>query len=130
MGGRCKFGPRAKREMISRLLAGEKARAIARSMGCSPTTVTAARDRLLGASEGERASGAWCVPRPPVPGCCPWQLSVEEEEKILDARERTNWGPMRLQFLCGRHRSTIWKVLQRHGVESPAPAAPAEHPAL
>ena len=115
MDGRCKFGPRAKREMVSRLLAGEKARAIARSMGCSPTTVTAARDRWLGASEGERASGAWCVPRRPVPGGCPWQLSGEEEEKILDARERTNWGEMRLQFLCGRHRSTIGRVLRRHG---------------
>ena len=43
--GRCRFGPRAKREMVARLLAGEKARAIARSMGCSPTTVTTARDR-------------------------------------------------------------------------------------
>jgi hypothetical protein len=38
-------------------------------------------------------------------------LSVEEEEKILDARERTNWGEMRLQFLCGRHRSTIGRTV-------------------
>ena len=36
------------------LLAGEHARAIARSMGCSPTTVTTARDRWLAASEAER----------------------------------------------------------------------------
>jgi hypothetical protein len=26
-----------------------------------------------------------------------------------------NWGPMRLTYLTGRHRSTIWKVLARHG---------------
>jgi transposase InsO family protein len=43
-------------------------------------------------------------------------LSAEQEQAILDARTKTNWGPMQLAFLCGRHRSTIWKVLHRHGV--------------
>src|SRR3954447_2538391 len=114
--GRCRFGPRAKREMVSRVLAGEKARAIARAMGCSPTTVTTARDRWLAAGEGERASAAWCAPPRPVPRSCPWALSSEEEQRILDARARTNWGPMRLTWLTGRHRSTCWKVLKRHGV--------------
>src|SRR3954469_8003417 len=114
--GRCRFGPRAKREMVARLLAGEKARAVARSMGCSPTTVTTARDRWLEASEGERVSGAWCAPRRPVPRSCPWALSAAEEQRILDARARTNWGPMRLTWLTGRNRSTCWKVLARHGV--------------
>jgi transposase InsO family protein len=113
--GRCRFGPRLKREMVARLLAGEKARAIARSLGCSPTTVTRTRDRWLEATEAERASGAWCAPRRPVPGSCPWQLERAEEEKILEARERTNWGEMRLQAVCGRHRSTIGRVLRRNG---------------
>ena len=31
--GRCRFGPRAKREMVARVLAGESARRVARSMG-------------------------------------------------------------------------------------------------
>ena len=114
--GRCRFGPRAKREMVSRLLAGEKARAIARSMGCSPTTVTTARDRWLQASEQQRRDGSWCWPRRPVPRSCPWRLSPAQEQGILDARERTNWGPMRLQAITGRHRGTIFRVLCRHGV--------------
>ena len=114
--GRCRFGPRAKREMVARLLAGEKARAIARSMGCSPTTVTTTRDRWLEASPAERASGAWCALRRPVPRSCPWALSAADEQLILDARAKTNWGPMRLTWLTGRHRSTCWKVLWRHGV--------------
>ena len=38
------------------------------------------------------------------------------EQRILDARAKTNWGPMRLTWLTGRHRSTCWKVLHRHGV--------------
>jgi transposase InsO family protein len=102
--------------MVARLLAGEKARQVARSMGCSPTTVTAARDRWLAASEQERASGAWCAPRPPVPKTCPWRLSEQQERRILEARAKSNWGPMRLTALTGRHRSTNWKVLRRHGV--------------
>ena len=116
--GECRFGPRAKREMVARLLAGERARAIARSIGCSPTTVTAARDRWLQASEAERVSGAWCAPRRPVPRSCPWALSAAQEQAILDARAKTNWGPMRLTMLTGRHRSTCWKVLRRHGVSA------------
>jgi len=113
--GRCRFGPRAKREMVARLLAGEKARAIARSMGCSPTTVTTARDRWTAASQTERASGAWCAPRRPVPKSCPWALSAEQEQTVLRAREKTNCGPMQLTAITGRHRSTNYKVLKRHG---------------
>jgi FixJ family two-component response regulator len=59
--GRCRFGPRAKREMIDRVLAGESARSVARSLRCSPSTVTAACARWQRASEAERASGAWSV---------------------------------------------------------------------
>jgi transposase InsO family protein len=114
--GRCRFGPRAKREMVARVLAGESARRVARSMGCSPTTVTTAWDRWQRASEAERASGAWCAPRRPVPRSCPWALSAGDERRILDARARTNWGPMRLAVLVGRHRGTVYRVLKRHGV--------------
>jgi transposase InsO family protein len=116
MDGRCRFGPRAKREMIVRLERGESARSIARSMGCSPTTVTTARARWVAASESERASGAWSWPRPPVPRSCPWSLPAEAEQAILEARAKTNWGPMQLAAVTGRHRSTCWKVLRRYGV--------------
>jgi transposase InsO family protein len=50
------------------------------------------------------------------PRSCPWALTSEQEQAILTARAKTNYGPMQLQFLTGRHRSTIWKVLRRHGV--------------
>jgi transposase InsO family protein len=101
--------------MVARVFAGEHARAVARSMACSPSTVTTARDRWLAASETERAHASWCAPRRPVPGSCPWALSAEQEQAILDARARSNWGPMRLTWLTGRLRSTCWKVLKRHG---------------
>jgi hypothetical protein len=67
------------------------------------------------ASGAERAWRECLSTRRPVPRSCPWALSTEQEQAILEARERTNWGPMRLTFLTGRHRSTVWKVLARHG---------------
>jgi len=50
-----------------------------------------------------------------VPRSCPWRLAPAEEQRILDARERTNYGPARLAGIVGYRRSTIWKVLARHG---------------
>jgi transposase InsO family protein len=125
--GRCKFGPRAKREMVTRLLAGETAREIARAMGCSAATVTGARDRWREASAAERADGRWCAPRRPVPHSCPWALAGEVQERICQARRRTGWGPMRLAALVGRHRSSVWKVLRRHGLSRRPPRPRHSH---
>jgi transposase InsO family protein len=101
--------------MIRRRQAGESLRQIAASMACSPATVKTQWDRWQQADDAARADFSCLAPRRPVPRCCPWQLSVEDEQRILAARARTNFGPMRLQPICGRHRSTIWKVLKRHG---------------
>lgn len=90
--GRCRFGPRAKREMVARWLSGESARSIARALACSATTVTTARDRWQAASELERESGEWCAPRPPVPRSCPWALSVEAERIILEGAREDQLG--------------------------------------
>jgi transposase InsO family protein len=46
----------------------------------------------------------------------PRRLSAAEEEPILRARRETNLGPGRLAGIVRRARSTIWKVLHRHGV--------------
>jgi hypothetical protein len=49
---------------------------------------------------------------------CPWALSAEAEQAILTARARTNWGPMRLTYLTGRHRSTVWvSATLRHAAD-------------
>src|SRR3954465_14331840 len=82
--GRCRFGPRAKREMGARLLAGETARQVARSMGCSPTTVTTTRARWLGATDTERADGSWCAPGRAGPAV----VSVEAERRRGAAHPR------------------------------------------
>lgn len=113
---RCRFGLAARIEMVRRREAGESFREIAAGLACSPATVKTNCDRWQEASAEARADFSCLHPRRPVPKSCPHALTAEEEQRILRARERTNWGPMRLTALTGRHRSTIWKVLKRHGV--------------
>lgn len=102
--------------MVRRRQAGESLRSIARSMACSPTTVQTAWRRWLEADDQAREDFSCLLPRKPIPRSCPHALSPADEQRILDARARTNWGPMRLAAVCGRHRATVWKVLKRHGV--------------
>jgi transposase InsO family protein len=55
----------------------------------------------------------------------PRQLSRLAEEPILQARRQTGYGPGRLAWIVRRARSTIWKVLRRHGLSRlPRPQLP------
>jgi hypothetical protein len=54
--------------------------------------------------------------RPCTPHRQPRRLGAAEEEPILRARRQTGLGPGRLAGICRRPRSTIWKVLHRHGL--------------
>lgn len=113
--GRCKLGLAGRLELVRLIEGGASMRVAAASLGVAPATAHRWWHRWIAASEAERASRVCLRARRPVPGSCPWSLPVEQEQAILSARQRTNWGPMRLTFLTGRHRSTIWKVLHRHG---------------
>jgi transposase InsO family protein len=101
--GRCRLGPGGRLALVRLIEQG--------------STATAHRwwHRWCQASEQERASRACLRAHPPIPKSCPWRLTVEAEQRILDARRRTNLGPARLAGLVGYRRSTIWKVLRRHG---------------
>lgn len=113
---RCRFGLAARIEMVRRRESGESLRQIAAALACSPTTVKTQCDRWNAACDEQREDYSCLHPRRPVPKSCPWQLSEADEQKVLRARERTNWGPMRLSVLTGFGRSTNHKVLKRHGV--------------
>jgi len=54
--------------------------------------------------------------RPPIPKHCPHRLSAEAEAQIVELRRRSGRGPQALASILGRPASTIWRVLQRHGV--------------
>jgi len=123
---RCKLGLAGRLELVLLVEGGSTLRAAAAALNVAPATAHRWWHRWRGASEDERASRACLSTRRPVPGSCPWALSREQEQAILDARARTNWGPMRLTFLTGRHRSTIWKVLARHGCSHRRRSAPRQ----
>lgn len=112
---RCKLGLAGRLELVRLIEQGASMRAAAAALGVAPATAHRWWHRWQQATEPQRVSRVCLAARRPVPSSCPWALSVEQEQAILRAREKTNWGPMRLTYLTGRHRSTIWKVLARHG---------------
>jgi transposase InsO family protein len=113
---RCKLGLSGRRELVRLIEEGATLRAAAAALGVAPATAHRWWRRWAQADESERRSLGCLRTRSTRPRSCPWALTRAQEQEILDARAKTNWGPMRLTFLTGRHRSTIWKVLHRHGV--------------
>ena len=113
--GRCRLGLAGRLALVQLIEEGATLRAAAAALGVAPATAHRWWHRWRAASEAERSSRRCLATRSPRPRSCPWSLSSEDERRILRARERTNFGPARLQGLCGRRRSTIWKVLHRHG---------------
>ena len=114
---RCKLGLAGRLELVRLIESGCSFRAAAAAeSSVSPATAHRWWHRWAAASEDERASLACLRTR----SLAAAVVSVGAERGggagDPDAREKTNYGPMRLQFLTGRHRSTIWKVLARHGV--------------
>jgi transposase InsO family protein len=114
--GRCKLGLRGRLQLVLLVENGSTLRAAAAALGVAPGTAHRWWHRWKDASPTDRASRACLRTRSSRPRSCPWALSSEDEQAILTARAKTNYGPMQLQFLCGRHRSRVWKVLRRHGV--------------
>ena len=119
-------------ELVLLVEQGSTLRAAAAALSVAPATAHRWWHRWQEASHAERASRVCLRARSPLPQLVP--VGVERGAGAGDPqapREKTNYGPMQLQFLTGRHRSTIWKVLNRHGVSPPAPhRASAEHTPL
>jgi len=113
---RCKLGLQGRLELVRRIESGATMRAAAAALGVAPGTAHRWWHRWQAATPAERVSRACLRTRSTRPKSCPWALTAEQEQAILQAREKTNWGPMRLTWLTGRHRSTCWKVLKRNGV--------------
>ena len=114
--GRCKLGLAGRLQLVELIEQGATLRAAAAALSVAPGTAHRWWHRWKAASPAERASRACLRARPPVPRSCPWALDAAAERAVLEARAKTNWGPMRLTAITGRHRSTCWKVLKRHGV--------------
>ena len=107
-----KLGLAGRRELVLAVEAGMSLRQVARRFSVSPATAHRWWHRWL---EGGRGLSA-LLDRSSCPHRQPRRLSPAEEEPILRARRETNLGPGRLAGIVRRARSTIWKVLRRHGL--------------
>ncbi len=110
------LGPAGRLALVKAIEQGMTQKAAAAAFCVAPATANRWWHRWLGASEAERTSGAWIADRSSRPHRQPRRLNPAEEERILRARRETNLGPGRLAGICRRARSTIWKVLWRHGL--------------
>jgi transposase InsO family protein len=107
-----KLGLAGRRELVLAIESGMTLKQAAASFAVSPATAHRWWHRWL---EGDRTPAA-LRDRSSRPYSQPRRLSAAEEEPILRARRETNLGPGRLAGILRRARSTIWKVLRRHGL--------------
>jgi transposase InsO family protein len=107
-----KLGLSGRYALVCAIERGSSLKAAAAAFAVSPATAHRWWHRWL---EGGRTRAA-LADRSSRPLCQPRRLTSAEEEPILRARRETNLGPGRLAGIIRRARSTIWKVLWRHGL--------------
>lgn len=110
------LGPAGRLALVQAIESGMTLRAAAASLNVAPATAHRWWHRWKAAGEEERRSRSWLLDRSSRPRRQPRRLTPAEEEPILRARRETGLGPGRLAGICRRARSTIWKVLCRHGI--------------
>ena len=110
------LGPAGRLALVRMIESGLTLRAAAAALNVAPATAHRWWHRYRAASDPERRSAAWLCDRSSRPHRQPNRLSPAEEEPILRARRETGLGPGRLAGIGLRARSTIWKVLSRHGL--------------
>src|SRR3954467_10470659 len=107
--GRCRLGLAARWELVQLVEGGASLRAAAAALNVAPATAHRWWHRWSQATDAERVSRSCLRARPPVPKSCPWRLSAAAEQRTLDSRARTNYGPGGLTGLVRYPRPTISK---------------------
>ena len=110
------LGPAGRLALVRAIESGMTLRAAAAALNVAPATAHRWWHRYRVASDVDRQGDAWLRDRSSCPHRQPRRLTAGEEEPILRARRETNLGPGRLAGIVRRARSTIWKVLRRHGL--------------
>jgi transposase InsO family protein len=113
------LGPAGRLALVEAVESGMTLRAAAAALNVAPATAHRWWHRWRLAGEVARREGSWLQDRSSRPHRQPRRLSAAEEEPILRARLETGLGPGRLAGICRRPRSTVWKVLRRHGLSQP-----------
>ncbi len=123
---RAKLNPYGRRLLCERIEAGFPVRVAARMVGISHARAYIIWHRFT--AEGERAFALGSSR----PFRSPTRLAARVEARIERARRKKRWGPLRLQWLLGIARSTIYAVLRRLGLSrrrdlDPRPAPPQRY---
>jgi len=113
---KAKLGPAGRAQLVSVIKTGATFRAAAAAMSVAPATAHRWWWRWQQASVNDRESGRWAWDRSSRPARSPARTSPEDEQRICQARQRTNLGPGRLAGIVGCPRSTVHVVLVRHGI--------------
>jgi transposase InsO family protein len=110
-----KLGPAGRQALVRAIEDGMTLKAAAAGFSVAPATAHRWWHRSRNGTLSDGAPGAWWRDRCSRPRRSPRRLSAEQEAPILRARQETGLGPARLAGIVRRARSTIWKVLRRHG---------------
>src|SRR5882724_2158228 len=113
---RAALGPARRVALVELIAAGSTFRQAAACLNVAPATAHRWWRRFEIALPTELSSGSWALDRSSRPHQSPARTSDAEEQRICEARRRTNLGPGRLAGLVGHPRSTVWAVLKRHGL--------------
>ena len=113
---RAKLGPAGRVALVSLIEQGQSFRQAAACLNVAPATAYRWWRRWQHATEQERLAGRWAWDRSSRPRCSPARTAIAMEQRICQARQRTNLGPGRLAGLVGCPRSTVHAVLKRHGL--------------
>ena len=114
--GNAALGPAGRLSLVQAIESGMTLRAAATALNVAPATAHRWWHRWQEAGEDERLHGSWLCDRSSRPRRQPRRLTAAQEEPILRARRETGLGPGRLAGICRAPRSTVWKVLRRHGL--------------
>jgi transposase InsO family protein len=115
-----RLGPAGRRELVRLMIdEGMTERRAAARLSVSPCTAHKWKRRWLEASESTRRSGEWALDRSSRPHRSPARTPAELEQRVLDARVRTGWGPRLIAGQTGVPAATVHAILRRHGCSRP-----------
>src|SRR3954452_11413144 len=113
---RAALGPAGRVALVELVNSGSTFRQAAACLNVAPATAHRWWWRWRQASAAERVSGRWAFDRSSRPHRSPGRTPAIAEQRICEARRRTNLGPGRLAGLVEHPRSTVHAVLVRHGL--------------
>jgi transposase InsO family protein len=115
--------PRGRLELVLLVERGASLRQAAGACNVALSTAHRWVVRWRGAATGERASLVCLLDRSSRPHRSPRLLAADVEQRVVEARARTGWGPRQIAGPLGLAHQTVWKVLRRHGCSRPPRAA-------